>query len=123
MLAMPQRPPWHRQINIRKSLTVDRSRCRCQHFYAPNPCGLPFMQKPLAIAAIALAVSGCAVAPPPARLLAPADGRARVPAFHATDASAGTLTFRPVGPTGWGEAQPEAAPKAEAPSKAKAAKP
>ena len=69
------------------------------------------MQKPFAIAAIALAISGCAVAPPSARLLAAADPHARIPAFHAADASAGTLTFRPVGPTGWGEAQPEAAPK------------
>ena len=81
------------------------------------------MQNLLAIAAMVLAISGCAVAPPPARLLAPADERARVPAFHAADASAGTLTFRPVGPSGWGEAQPEAAPKAEAAPKTKGAKP
>lgn len=75
------------------------------------------MQNLLAIAAMVLAISGCAVAPPPARLLAPADERARVPAFHAADASAGTLAFRPVGPTGWGQLQPDVA------SKTKGAKP
>ena len=69
------------------------------------------MQNFCLLLAIALAISGCAIAPPPSRLLAAADPHARVPAFHAADASAGTLTFRPVGPTGWGEAQPEAAPK------------
>ena len=61
--------------------------------------------------AASVAVSGCAVAPPPARLTAAADPHWRVPALRLANASAGTLTFRPVGPSGWGEAQPDTALK------------
>ena len=67
------------------------------------------MQNVILLVATSLAISGCAIAPPPARLLAVSDSRAKVPALHAPDASAGTVTFRPVGPTGWGG--PATAPK------------
>ena len=70
---------------------------------------------------MAMAVSGCAVVPPPSYLLAVADRHAKVLPIHAPDASAGTLTFRPVGPNagagGWG------APAPDAPAKVKGAKP
>ena len=73
------------------------------------------MQFFLASIAIALAVSGCAVAPPPSRLLTAADPRVRVMPVHAPDANAGTLTFRPVSPVagtgGWGQQPLETAPK------------
>jgi hypothetical protein len=61
--------------------------------------------------AISVAMSGCAVMPPPALLTAAADPHKRVPALRIPSASAGTLTFRPVGPSGWGEASPDATPK------------
>ena len=65
--------------------------------------------------AMALAVSGCAVAPPPGRLLAAAHPDAKPSPLHVADAAAGTLTFRPVGPNagkgGWGAPEPEALPK------------
>ena len=67
------------------------------------------MRNSCLLLAMALAVSGCAVAPPPARLLAAANSHARPSPLHVADAAAGTLTFRPVGPSGWG--QPVAIPK------------
>ena len=67
--------------------------------------------------AASVAVSGCAVAPPPARLTAAAEPHRRVPALRLANASAGTLTFRPVGPSGWGEVP------LETPAKPKEAKP
>lgn len=73
------------------------------------------MQYFLASIAMALAVSGCAVASLPSRLLAPANPQASVPPLRAPDASAGTLTFRPVGPMegrgSWGQPQSDVAPK------------
>ena len=70
-----------------------------------------FMRNFCLLLAASVAVSGCAVAPPPARLTAAADPHRRVPALRPANASAGTLTFRPVGPSGWGEAPPDAMPK------------
>lgn len=74
------------------------------------------MRNSCLLLAMALAVSGCAVAPVPARLLAAANPHAKTSPLHVADAAAGTLTFRPVGPNagaggGWGVPEPEAAPK------------
>ena len=67
------------------------------------------MRNSCLLLAMALAVSGCAVTPPPNHLLAAVNPHAKPSPLHVADAAAGTLTFRPVGPTGWGE--PDVAPK------------
>ena len=65
------------------------------------------------LVAASLAVCGCAMTPlaPPSRLTAAADPHRRVPPLRLANAGAGTVTFRPVGPSGWGEAPPDASPK------------
>ena len=79
-----------------------RLRARNQSYAAKNP-----MRNFYFVLATGVALSGCAVTPPPSRLLAASNPHTRVPVLHSSDAGAGTLTFRPVGPTGWAETSPE----------------
>ena len=51
-------------------------------------------------------LSGCAV-PPPEWVVAQADPQWRGPPIHAADVTAGTQTFRPVEPRGWGNMPPQ----------------
>ena len=46
-------------------------------------------------------LSGCAV-PSPEWIVSPADPQWRGPPIHAADVTAGTQTFRPMEPRGWG---------------------
>ena len=59
---------------------------------------------------VAVSLSGCMQAAPPASILTAADARAKVPALRAGDAGAGIVTFRPVGPVGWENPPPGDAP-------------
>ena len=64
-------------------------------------------------ASLAVLLNGCAAPAPPSSLLAAAKPRAKVPAVRAGNFSAGTVAFRPVGPSGWEEPKPEAVPPAK----------
>jgi hypothetical protein len=51
-------------------------------------------------------LSGCAV-PPPEWVVAPADPQWRGAPIYSDDVTAGTQTFRPVAPRGWGNMPPQ----------------
>jgi hypothetical protein len=51
-------------------------------------------------------LSGCAV-PSPEWVVAPADPQWSGPPIHAADVTAGTQTFRPMEPRGWGNMPPQ----------------
>lgn len=69
------------------------------------------LMKVLFIAAIALALGACSLAPVPEYLARPADPNVRVPAYRYQSVSAGTAALRPMEPKDWRELNRQVGPR------------